>query len=252
VSAARSSWPRLSPRRPSSGPRRRPLARWLARWRGGDAGPLRAAAVDREIENHILERAEKLIAEGMPARRAYREAERRFGSVQRVRRLLERIDQSMDARVRRNEFFGSVFRDLGQGVRLLRSSPGFALAVILTIGLGVGANTAVFSITDAVLLRPLPFRETDELVRVDRYDPVRESVRRSMLPGEAMTWERETIFAAFALALAVAKLAQQYRCCGPNKTQVAGAIDPLAAAYRPGRSRCRISTCVALPVKGMT
>jgi predicted permease len=167
------------------------LARLLAWLRRTSADPLGAAAIDREIENHILERAEKLIAEGMPARRAYREAERRFGSVHRVRRTLERIDQSMDARIRRNEFFGSVFRDLGQGVRLLRSSPGFALAVILTIGLGVGANTAVFSITDAVLLRPLPFRETDELVRVDRYDPVRESVRRSMLPGEAMTWERE-------------------------------------------------------------
>jgi len=212
VSAARSSWPRLSPRRPSSGPRRRPLARWLARWRGGAADPLRAAAIDSEIENHILERAEKLVAEGMPVRRAYREAE-----------------------------------DDRQGsIDLFELLPPESMRSYMSVVMRAGVEPAA--------LLPQIRRTVHDL---DPVLPISRLATGDERLAEDLDKPRFYLlmmsnFAAFALALAVAKLAQQYRCCGPNKTQVAGAIDPLAAAYRPGRSRCRISTCVALPVKGMT
>ena len=59
-----------------------------------------------------------------------------------------------------------IWQDVRYGLRLLSRKPGFALTAILTLALGIGANTAVFSVIDAVLVRSLPYPEPDRLVRV--------------------------------------------------------------------------------------
>ena len=67
---------------------------------------------------------------------------------------------------RRLMWLDDLRRDLGYGVRSLRKSPGFAVIAILTLALGIGATTAIYSVVDTILLQPLPFANSDRLVRV--------------------------------------------------------------------------------------
>ena len=87
--------------------------------------------------------------------------------------------------VRMTESMDGVLRDIRHSIRGLRRSPGFALAVLLTLALGIGGNTAIFSIVDQVLLRPLPFPDGDRIVRIyeSRLDRPATSVRRCVRAG---------------------------------------------------------------------
>ena len=64
------------------------------------------------------------------------------------------------------QMFETLWQDSRYGVRMLRKYPGFALTVMITLGLGIGANATIFSVINAVLLEPLPYREPDRLIRL--------------------------------------------------------------------------------------
>jgi hypothetical protein len=108
------------------------------------------------IREHIEERAEELIEEGMPREEAERAARRVFGNVS----LIE--ERSREAW--QWPALESILADLGLVFRRLRKSPGFAFTVLLTLAIGIGANTTVFSVINGVLLRPLPYPEPQQLV----------------------------------------------------------------------------------------
>ncbi|HEX8209122.1 MAG TPA: ABC transporter permease [Longimicrobium sp.] len=114
--------------------------------------------IDRELDFHLAELADELVAGGMSEGEARREARRRFGNpaVQRER------TRDVDVMV----WLESMGADLRYAVRSLRASPGFALAAVLSLALGIGANTAIFSLVDAVLLRSLPVSRPEELRQV--------------------------------------------------------------------------------------
>jgi predicted permease len=108
------------------------------------------------IQEHIEERTEELIDEGMPAAQAQQTARREFGNVN----LIE--ERSREAwQWQRVE---SLLVDLKHVFRRLRRSPGFAITVILTLAIGIGANTAVFSVLNSVLLQALPYPQPQQLV----------------------------------------------------------------------------------------
>lgn len=111
-----------------------------------------------ELETHIAHEAEERIARGSPPEEALLAARRRLGNATAVREAV--YDMSTLATIE------GLSRDLRHGARLLRLSPGFSLAAILSLALGIGANSAIFQLLNAIRVRSLPVAQPEELVSI--------------------------------------------------------------------------------------
>ncbi|MCG8468747.1 MAG: ABC transporter permease, partial [Gemmatimonadetes bacterium] len=124
-----------------------------------------ARAVHDEIEHHLATRAEMLMeTEGLSREAAFAEARRRFGDIEAIRRQMEGGERQMRKQIDRTVMVRQTTDDVKFALRSLRKSPGLALVVILTLTIGIGLNTAIFSIVKGVLLDPLPYANADRLV----------------------------------------------------------------------------------------
>jgi putative ABC transport system permease protein len=123
--------------------------------------------VAEEIESHLAMAAEDLVADGWDPDSAREEALRRFGDLERVRSAATAEVRSRDRALTRAYRWEAVMQDVKYALRSLARSPGFAAVAILTLALGVGANSAIFSVLNAVLLQPLPYPDPDAIVWVD-------------------------------------------------------------------------------------
>ncbi|HEY9519584.1 MAG TPA: permease prefix domain 1-containing protein, partial [Gemmatimonadales bacterium] len=118
-------------------------------------GPDPRADIRDEFAFHLEERIEALMAKGMTEASAREEALRRFGDLSRAESTCYDIGARRARRVRWRERLESVGQDVVYAIKAMGRAPGFTLAVVATIALGIGANTAVFSLLNALLFQPL-------------------------------------------------------------------------------------------------
>lgn len=122
--------------------------------------------VRREIEAHVRLAADDLVAAGWPEDQALAEARRRIGDETGVRRRSEHEARRGDARMRRLHAWEGMMQDVRYAVRSLTKARGFTAVALITLALGIGANTAVFTVVEGVLVRPLPYPASERLVRI--------------------------------------------------------------------------------------
>ena len=122
------------------------------------------AQLDDELRFHLEERIEELMAQGMSREDAEAEARRRFGDVDRIGAECQTIDITTERQRSWGERLQAVSRDARLAWRGMVARPGFTVAVVLTLALAIGMNTAIYSAVRSVLLRPLPVEGLDRLV----------------------------------------------------------------------------------------
>ena len=140
--------------------------------------------LDADIREHIERETQDNIERGMTPEQARYAAVRKFGNVTRVKEETRGVWTVV--------WLEELWQDLRYGLRMLHKSPGFAAVAVLTLALGIGANTAIFSVVDAILLRPLPYAAPDRLVRVWESSLKDDAPRNHVSPMNFLDWQEHS------------------------------------------------------------
>lgn len=148
--------------------------------------------LDDELKFHIETQAAKYIAKGLQPEEARYRALRELGGVGQIK------EECRDAR--RVTYVESLLQDVRYGLRMLAKHPSFTITAVLTLALGIGANTAIFSALKAVLLKHLPYRDADRLVTIWLRNPHRGWTHNPISKADFISWRKQTdVFADIAL-----------------------------------------------------
>src|SRR6185437_9557761 len=127
-----------------------------------------AGDVDDELAFHLQSTIDEYVAAGMSVDDARALARAKFGNLEQISQTLHTLSRQRERRMTRVDVIDSLKQDVVFGLRQLRKSPAFTLVAVLTLGVGIGANSAIFSVVRSVLMRPLPFANADRVVRLSQ------------------------------------------------------------------------------------
>jgi putative ABC transport system permease protein len=146
--------------------------------------------VDDEITFHIEMRTRELVEKGVDPRMAREMVLARLGDASRLKRTCVDLGRKRDREMRLTQWLEELRSDVKFATRQLRTSPGFTLVATLTLALGIGANSAIFALADATLIRPLPFPQPDRLAMLWESKP--DAARGVVAPFEFMAWSERS------------------------------------------------------------
>jgi predicted permease len=150
------------------------------------------AELEAELQFHLDEMAAGLRAAGWSAADARAEAVRRFGDLAATRQYCRIEDTRRERGARRMTMLDEFTQDVRYALRALWRSPGFAAVAIITLALGIGVNTAVFSVVRSVLLEPLPFRDPDRLIRLWHANPATGLAKQAVSEPDFLEWRGQS------------------------------------------------------------
>ena len=148
--------------------------------------------VDEELRFHLVSRVEELVAGGYERDAAWEVARREFGNVEETRGWLREKDRAIDRSRRRKDMTDDLRQDLVFALRTLRKAPAFTTTAVLTLALGIGATTAIFSVVRGVLIRPLPYPDPGRLVRIWSASTEPDQGRFAVSPPDLDDWRART------------------------------------------------------------
>jgi predicted permease len=201
--------------------------------------------IDEEVRFHIDMRTEEYVRKGMSPEEARREAERRFGRLTRIK--------EMGYEVRGGGLVETLWQDLRYGARVLLKNPAFTAVVVVTLALGIGANAALFSVVNGVLLNPLPFPQSEQLVSLHQSRP--NAPAGSITYPNFRDWQKENqTFSAMAISrsfsanLIGAGEAEQVagRRVSANLFSVLGVKPALGRDFAPGEDEPGVAPMVMI------
>jgi len=148
--------------------------------------------IDAELAFHLARKTEALVGKGYSLEDARREAERQFGNLEYTKQYCRDEDVRRERESRHTTMIDELKQDFIYALRALRSAPGFALVALLTLALGIGANTAIFSVVRGVLLSPLPFPNAGQVMRVWQANPGENDLRSQVSEPDYLEWVEST------------------------------------------------------------
>jgi len=149
-----------------------------------------ARDVDAELSFHFDMRIAELRGRGLSEGAARQQATREFGDLESTRAYCRREDESAVREERRADRLTEWRQDLAYTVRTLLRAPGFAVASLLTLAIAIGANTAVFAVSRAVLLQPLPYARADRLYQINTTLPSQPNSRNQLSPADFADFQK--------------------------------------------------------------